>query len=65
MAESKAQTGSHRFGMLGIVLWSMAVLSLIYAFITFLGGESKESSLRALLIGLVASVGPGGGAPGK
>ena len=54
MAESKAQTGSHRFGMLGIVLWSMAVLTLIYAFITFLGGESKESSLRALLIGLVA-----------
>jgi MFS family permease len=54
MPESRAKTGSHRFGMMGIVLWSLAILSLIYAFITFLGGESKESSLRALLIGLAA-----------
>ncbi len=28
-------------GMLQIVLWSLAILSLIYSFITFLGGERK------------------------
>jgi len=52
MPESKAQTGAHKFGMLGIVLWSMAVLFILFAVMTFLAGGSPEASLRSLLIGL-------------
>jgi MFS transporter, DHA2 family, multidrug resistance protein len=52
MPESKAQAGAHKFGMLGIVLWSMAVLFILFAVMTFLAGGSPEASLRSLLIGL-------------
>jgi MFS family permease len=52
MPESKAQAGAHRFGMLGIILWSLAVLLILFAFVTFISGGSTDASWRSLLLGL-------------
>jgi MFS transporter, DHA2 family, multidrug resistance protein len=56
MPESKAQAGAHRFGMLGIVLWSMAVLFILFAVMTYIAGGSTDASRRSLIIGLVVFV---------
>jgi len=53
MPESKAQAGAHKFGMMGIVLWSLAILFILFAVMTFLAGGSAETSMWSLLLGLV------------
>ena len=52
MPESKAQAGAHKFGMMGIVLWSLAILFILFAVMTFLAGGSAETSMWSLLLGL-------------
>jgi len=52
MLESKAQAGAHKFGMMGIVLWSLAILFILFAVMTFLAGGSAETSMWSLLLGL-------------
>ena len=52
MPESKAQAGAHKFGMMGIVLWSLAILFILFAVMTFLAGGSSETSMWSLLLGL-------------
>ena len=52
MPESKAQADAHQFGMMGIVLWSLAILFILFAVMTFLAGGSAETSMWSLLLGL-------------